>query len=178
MQWDQCLGNQIFFADFYTTTLDQSNNLSARKKQRWVTHCIVLAFSSLYLSQSKPINETATSAIWPDRAEKSIKPAEKASFAFMFFNLHSQSISKNFHEVSTWWSFRCFVSTDLIQSRLYLSFTLSVQGRCGLIQQEDLGVANQGSSNGDSLFLSATQLGPSLSNQGVKFLQHRKHRRT
>ena len=67
--------------------------------------------------------------------------------------------------------------THLIQGCLNHRFTLRVQCWGGLIQQEDLGVANQGPGNGDSLLLSTAQLGSSLSNQGVKFLQHRKHRR-
>ena len=63
--------------------------------------------------------------------------------------------------------------THLIQGHLNHRFTLRVQRWGGLIQQEDLGVANQGSGDGDSLLLSTAQLDPSLSNQGVKFLQQK-----
>lgn len=63
--------------------------------------------------------------------------------------------------------------THLIQGRLNHRFTLRVQRWGGLVQQEDLGVANQGPGDGDSLLLSTAQLGSSLSNQGVKFLQQK-----
>lgn len=102
---------------------------------------------------------------------KSKELHERASFALMFFNLDLQSLSKDFQRFHFVGSFRRLVSTHLIQGRLHLSFTFSVQGGRGLVQQQDLGVANQGPSDGDSLFLSPTQLRPSLSNQGVKFLQ-------
>ena len=50
---------------------------------------------------------------------------------------------------------------------------LGVEPGGGLVQQEDLGVADQGPGNGDSLFLSPTQLRPSITNQGVKFLNRK-----
>ena len=103
------------------------------------------------------------------------KPHGRAASAliFMFFSLGPQSIGKNFNKVSGGWFFRRWRSTDLIQGHLNLGFTLRVQCWGGLIQQEDLGVANQGSGDGDSLLLSTAQLDPSLSNQGVKFLQQK-----
>ena len=91
----------------------------------------------------------------------------------MFFSLGSQSTDENFSKVSVGWSFRGGGSTHLIQGRLNLGFTLCVQRWGGLVQQQDLGVANQGPGDGDSLLLSTAQLDPSLSNQGVKFLQQK-----
>jgi hypothetical protein len=64
----------------------------------------------------------------------------------------------------------CKYSSDLIQCGLHHSFTFCIQGWGGLVQQKDLGIADQGPGNGDSLFLSPTQLRPSLTNQGVKLL--------
>ena len=55
----------------------------------------------------------------------------------------------------------------MIQSRLYNGFTLCIQGGGGFIQEEDFGVSHQCTSYSNALFLASTQLGTTLSYQGI-----------
>ena len=59
----------------------------------------------------------------------------------------------------------------LIQSLLDYLLTLCVQGRGGFIEEEDLGVTDQSTCNGDPLLLSSTQLGTLDSNVGIVALK-------
>nr|CAB3239813.1 diphthine methyltransferase-like [Phallusia mammillata] len=59
----------------------------------------------------------------------------------------------------------------LFQRSLHYRLALSVKCRGGFVQQKDLGVSDNGTSNCDPLFLSTTHLTTALANQGVKFLR-------
>lgn len=58
----------------------------------------------------------------------------------------------------------------LIECSLHNRLTLSIEGRCGFIQQKDFGVADQSSSDRNPLLLPSTHLSPSVSNQCLKLL--------
>lgn len=58
----------------------------------------------------------------------------------------------------------------LVESSLYNSLVGTVQSRCGFIQEKNLRVTQDATSNGDPLFLSSTELCSSLSNWRVVFL--------
>lgn len=60
----------------------------------------------------------------------------------------------------------CF--DELIDSLLNEVFTLGVKGRSGLIEQQELRLSNQGSGDGDSLFLSTGELYTSLTNKCIE----------
>ena len=61
--------------------------------------------------------------------------------------------------------------SGLVQCLLNNLLTLRVQGRGGLIKEEDLGISDQCSSDGYPLLLSTTQLSALLSNIGVVALR-------
>ena len=63
----------------------------------------------------------------------------------------------------------------LVQGLLYDLLTLGVQGRGGLVQQEQLRISHQGTGDGNALLLSPGQLGAFASHIGVVAL-HRKKR--
>ena len=59
----------------------------------------------------------------------------------------------------------------LVQSLLYYLLTLCVQGRGGLVQEEDLGVPHQSTGNGYTLLLTSRQLGSLSTYISVESLQ-------
>ena len=59
------------------------------------------------------------------------------------------------------------VGQDAVQGLLDCVLGLSVQRTCCLVKEEDLGLANESTGDGDSLLLSARQLHASFSNQGI-----------
>ena len=60
-----------------------------------------------------------------------------------------------------------------VQSFLYYLLTLCVQGRGGLVQEEDFGVPHQSTGNGNALFLPSRQLGTLTPYIGAVALQER-----
>ena len=57
---------------------------------------------------------------------------------------------------------------NAIKSALNLLLTLLVQGRSGLIKEQDLGLANDSSRNSNSLLLATRELGALVAAQSVK----------
>lgn len=165
------------FIFFDRTAFDQSKSLRARSS--WPSGLQHTPdWSSVCFGKSKPVNGPPTSLCHVTWQKREINKAPGESFTCSHIYVFQSRITKHRQEFpikpSVCWSFGRFRLTDLIQGRLNLCFAFSVQGWRGLVQQEDLGVANQGPSDGDPLLLSTTQLGPSVSNQGVEFLQHGK----
>lgn len=64
--------------------------------------------------------------------------------------------------------------THFIQSFLNYSLALVVKGRRCHVQQQDPGIPDQSTSDGDALLLTAAHLTSTLPDQGVKFLSNTK----
>lgn len=64
---------------------------------------------------------------------------------------------------------------ELIKSLLDLMLTLSVKRAGGFVQQDHLGLANQGSSDSDTLFLASRESDTSLTNETIKALREEFH---
>ena len=58
--------------------------------------------------------------------------------------------------------------TRFVQRLLHHRLALGVQRRRGFVQQEDLGIAHQGSGDGDALLLATAELGAALSDLRLK----------
>ena len=61
----------------------------------------------------------------------------------------------------------CSSLPGLVQGLLHNLLTLSVQGRGGFIQQQDLGISDKSSGNSNALLLPSTELGPFRAYVGV-----------
>lgn len=61
----------------------------------------------------------------------------------------------------------------VIQCFLDYSFTFIVQGRCGHIQQEDLGVSDERTSYGNTLLLPSAHLASTFTHHSFKFLEYK-----
>lgn len=61
----------------------------------------------------------------------------------------------------------CSVLGNPVQCCLDDSFTPDVNGACCFVENEDLGAADNGASNGNTLTLTARQLGATVANQRV-----------
>ena len=55
----------------------------------------------------------------------------------------------------------------MIKSLLYLVLTLSIKGRCCLVEQKQFRFANEGSSNGDTLLLASRKFYTTLTNDCI-----------
>lgn len=62
--------------------------------------------------------------------------------------------------------------THFIQSFLNYSLALVVKGRRRHVQQQDPGIPDQSTSDGDALLLTTAHLAPALADQGVEFLSN------
>jgi hypothetical protein len=58
----------------------------------------------------------------------------------------------------------------VIKRTLHKLLALTVKSTSSLVQEQDLGVGNNRTRDGDTLFLTATQLGSALATHGVVFL--------
>ena len=64
----------------------------------------------------------------------------------------------------------CPALPGLVQSILHILLTLCVQGRGGLVQEEDFGVPHQSTGDGNALFLTSRQLGTLTTHISVETL--------
>ena len=58
-----------------------------------------------------------------------------------------------------------------VQGHLHLMLTLSIKGRCGLVEKDDFRATHEGSSDGDALLLAARKAHTTLADKRVEALR-------
>lgn len=66
-----------------------------------------------------------------------------------------------------------FKLSDVKGEKLHNLFTFGIEGRCGLIQQKNLGISDQSSGDCHSLFLSSWELCPFVSTKSIIALKNK-----